>query len=239
VELSPKKFAFLTSILCHGVAFTVIMGVGITSRPEVQKRKEYPPVLTLISVPDVPPASPVRATVLVPPIIPKLAPVVAKATAPAAPIEPVKIAVVKQPSIPKVAPVVMATGSMPTSAIKDDSTVSPTIDGSSDSGKPDEGCITKMAQPEIIAMPNYFKNPDPSYPALARRRHQEGVVLLAVKVTAKGKAKGITVKKSSGFRLLDEAALKAVQDWEFQPARAGSLAVDSEIEVPVQFKLVP
>jgi protein TonB len=181
----------------------------------------------------------VRATVLVPPIIPKLAPVVAKATAPAAPIEPVKIAVVKQPSIPKVAPVVMATGSMPTSAIKDDSTVSPTIDGSSDSGKPDEGCITKMAQPEIIAMPNYFKNPDPSYPALARRRHQEGVVLLAVKVTAKGKAKGITVKKSSGFRLLDEAALKAVQDWEFQPARAGSLAVDSEIEVPVQFKLVP
>jgi protein TonB len=42
---------------------------------------------------------------------------------------------------------------------------------------------------------------------------------------------------SSGFPRLDEAALQAARSWEFEPARVGSLAVKSDIEVPVRFKL--
>jgi len=63
--------------------------------------------------------------------------------------------------------------------------------------------------------------------------------LLAVKITAQGRAERVEIKKSSGFSLLDNAAVEAVCDWEFQPARIGSLALESEIEVPVRFELTP
>jgi protein TonB len=84
-----------------------------------------------------------------------------------------------------------------------------------------------------------LKNPEPPYPPTARRRHQEGLVLLRVKVNPHGRALSVEIKNSSGFPLLDEAAQTAVRDWEFQPARLGLLAVESEIEVPVRFKLMP
>lgn len=89
----------------------------------------------------------------------------------------------------------------------------------------------------VLARPVYRRNPEPAYPAAARRRRQEGVTLLAVSVSASGRALRVAVKKSSGYQLLDEAAVGAVVDWEFEPARAGAVAVESEIEVPVRFVL--
>jgi TonB family protein len=80
--------------------------------------------------------------------------------------------------------------------------------------------------------------PAPAYPELARRRGQQGTVILAVKVAAAGRALRVEVKRSSGFILLDEAAARAVRNWEFEPARIHSRKVDSEIEIPVQFKIV-
>ena len=61
--------------------------------------------------------------------------------------------------------------------------------------------------------------------------------MLAVRVTADGRAARVEVKESSGFVALDEAAVDAVQKWEFIPARIGSRAMESEIEVPVRFQL--
>jgi protein TonB len=69
------------------------------------------------------------------------------------------------------------------------------------------------------------------------RRRQQGAVLLSVKVSAQGRALRVQVKESSGFPLLDRAAVHAVQNWEFEPARLGRVAVDSETEVPVRFQL--
>jgi periplasmic protein TonB len=89
----------------------------------------------------------------------------------------------------------------------------------------------------VKARPNYLKNPEPIYPLAARRRHQEGLVLLAVIATTRGRAARVEVKQSSRFPLLDETAIQAVRGWEFEPARIGALAVESEIEVPVRFKL--
>jgi outer membrane biosynthesis protein TonB len=37
--------------------------------------------------------------------------------------------------------------------------------------------------------------------------------------------------------LLNDAALQAMRYWEFEPARIGPSAMESEIEVPVRFKL--
>lgn len=111
------------------------------------------------------------------------------------------------------------------------------VRGDNNSPQPDKDAITKKAEVGVRAEPNYRKNPEPPYPLPARRRHEQGLVLLIVQVTAQGRAAKVDLKHSSGFPLLDAAALNAVRDWEFQPARVGSLPVESKIEVPVRFKL--
>jgi periplasmic protein TonB len=87
------------------------------------------------------------------------------------------------------------------------------------------------------AKPNYLKNPAPRYPEQARRNGQEGVVMLLARVDEKGIASDVMVKSSSGHPLLDESALKAVKRWKFNPARVGSVAIDSRVEIPVRFEL--
>jgi protein TonB len=67
--------------------------------------------------------------------------------------------------------------------------------------------------------------------------HQQGVVLLTVQVGADGHASDVTLSRSSGFPLLDQAALRTVRQWRFYPARAGGLPVASQVEVPVRFSL--
>ena len=88
-----------------------------------------------------------------------------------------------------------------------------------------------------MAKPNYLRNPPPKYPAESRKLHEEGVVLLKVSVTAEGRAADVRLQRSSGFTRLDEAALKAVRRWEFNPARSGATPVACVVEVPVRFGL--
>jgi protein TonB len=92
-----------------------------------------------------------------------------------------------------------------------------------------------MTMPQFTAA--YLHNPAPDYPAMARRQGMEGRVLLKVAVTAQGKAAQVLLHRSSGFPLLDNAARKAVQRWQFVPAKRGDKAVYAEVVVPVQFKL--
>src|SRR5437868_6972550 len=111
------------------------------------------------------------------------------------------------------------------------------VHGDGSSPEPGLDATTQKAQVDIKADPNYRTNPQPLYPTEARRRREQGLVLLTVKVTREGRAAEVKLKKTSGYSLLDDAAMKAVRHWEFVPARAGSLALESEVEVPVQFKL--
>lgn len=83
----------------------------------------------------------------------------------------------------------------------------------------------------------YLSNPPPDYPAVARRRGLEGVVLLSVLVSEAGLPKEIRLAKTSGAAVLDEAALEAVKGWKFVPARQGEQAVAAWVEVPIRFRL--
>ncbi len=80
-------------------------------------------------------------------------------------------------------------------------------------------------------------NPPPDYPAEARRKHQEGTVILRVIIEPDGRVAGATVARSSGFELLDRAALDAARVWRFLPARDGDAAVRCTADLPVEFVL--
>lgn len=84
---------------------------------------------------------------------------------------------------------------------------------------------------------NYLNNPPPHYPKRAQRHQQQGTVLLDVRVKTDGKPKAVMIAKSSGYRSLDQAALKAVRRWEFIPARRGSRPIEANVEVPITFKI--
>lgn len=90
---------------------------------------------------------------------------------------------------------------------------------------------------EIPARPRYRDNPPPPYPEQARRRRLEGTVVLEALVGGKGKVDDLTVHASSGHQLLDEAALRAVRDWLFEPGQRGGMPVTAKVLVPVRFAL--
>ena len=83
----------------------------------------------------------------------------------------------------------------------------------------------------------YLKNPAPEYPSLAQRRGWEGTVMLRVHVLANGKPGEIQIQKSSGRQQLDDAALNAVKQWSFVPAKQGDVAQDGWVSVPINFKI--
>jgi len=87
------------------------------------------------------------------------------------------------------------------------------------------------------ARANYLSNPRPDYPEEAKQMHQQGIVYLDVLVDADGRPNNVSVSRSSGYSLLDHAAVEAVRRWSFEPARAGGLAVSSRVEIPVRFSL--
>lgn len=80
-------------------------------------------------------------------------------------------------------------------------------------------------------------NPPPSYPEKARRAGQEGVVLIRVQIGADGHPSRVALKQSSGFPLLDDAALEAVRAWTFDPPRVGGLPSANRVDIPVRFAL--
>jgi TonB family protein len=87
------------------------------------------------------------------------------------------------------------------------------------------------------ARPNYGINPKPPYPKSARRRGQEGTVLLRVLVLEDGKVGEIELAGPSGYTVLDESALKAVKKWIFIPGKNGGEDISSWVEVPIKFQL--
>lgn len=97
-----------------------------------------------------------------------------------------------------------------------------------------EASRTATTSPEPL--PSY-SNPKPLYPELARKRGQEGRVLLSANIDEKGELTELRVDKSSGFSLLDEAALKAVRRWRFKPALRAGMPVKGTALIPIEFLL--
>lgn len=75
------------------------------------------------------------------------------------------------------------------------------------------------------------------YPDEARRKGLEGRVLLKVTISDQGTVTATEIVKSSGYDILDNAAIDSVNQWRFSPAQKNGKAVTSIMTVPIQFKL--
>ncbi len=83
----------------------------------------------------------------------------------------------------------------------------------------------------------YARTVTPRYPRRARRAGWEGTTVLKVLVNAEGAPGRVIVDRTSGFDILDSAAVNAVEHWRFHPARRGADAESSWVRVPVAFRL--
>ena len=87
-----------------------------------------------------------------------------------------------------------------------------------------------------IAPPAIRHEVQPDYTEEARRRRIEGEVVLEVIVLADGSVGDVRVLRSLGYGL-DEAAVRAMRDWRFVPARRQDVPVAVFVEVAMEFRL--
>lgn len=75
----------------------------------------------------------------------------------------------------------------------------------------------------------------PAYPILAARRGWTGTVVLLVEVSADGSVDQVTVETSSGYAILDDAAVRAVEQWRFAPAMLAGSPAQATVRKPIRF----
>ncbi len=97
--------------------------------------------------------------------------------------------------------------------------------------------VSAAAPPIQQARPDHAYSPRPDYPSLLREQGIVGTVWLKVKVETDGQAADVQISRSSGYRLFDDAASRAVQRWRFIPARRGETRLASWVEFAVRFTL--
>ncbi|WP_282267036.1 energy transducer TonB [Stenotrophomonas sp. PS02298] len=81
-------------------------------------------------------------------------------------------------------------------------------------------------------------NPMPDYPAAALNAGLEGDVIVRLQIDANGRVSQATVVGHEGGvdPALDQAAIQALQHWRFQPAMRDGRAINSVVQVPVEFR---
>lgn len=97
--------------------------------------------------------------------------------------------------------------------------------------------IPKVRASEPNYTVRYLYNPPPQYPWQARRMGIEGRVVLHVEILQDGSSGRIEIRQSSGHELLDQAAIKAVGGWRFDPARIAGSPIAAWADVPISFRL--
>ena len=86
-----------------------------------------------------------------------------------------------------------------------------------------------------VKMPVKMRDVDPTYPRIARVARVKGGVVLEAVIDTDGRVTDVRVVKS--VRLLDEAALDAVGQWRYEPARLNGIAVPVVATITVTFSL--
>jgi len=93
------------------------------------------------------------------------------------------------------------------------------------------------AAPKLVSSVEYVREPAAKYPSAARALKQHGTVTLRVLIDASGRAREVTVHRSSGHKLLDDAGRKAVLDGLYKPYTENGQAVPVYVFIPIEFSV--
>ncbi len=111
-------------------------------------------------------------------------------------------------------------------------------------GRPQDGALP-LPDPSMVRKPASLRGQARDfaavvracYPAGARRASEEGLLKLAVTIGAGGQVDSWRLAESTGFPRLDAAAQCVLEKLRFNAARDRGRAVQSEVMVPIVFRL--
>jgi protein TonB len=225
-EEQPETMAGLLLVLVitlHIAGYFIVQLTSSKPVPTPIKIMEVSMVAEPLPVADIPPPPPPPPPPPVKPVPPKPKPVVKPKP------------VIKKPVIAKTEPVYIPVDPSPKKAEVNPAPPAPPQPRVAPPAPPAPPAPAKFTEARVDA--GYGYNPKPKYPSIARSRGWEGKVVLQVRVSADGDAVSVSVSQSSGHDILDEAAVAAVEEWRFKPAKRGEEAVASTVSVPINFKL--
>ena len=88
-----------------------------------------------------------------------------------------------------------------------------------------------------VTQPTFAMQATHVYPPEAARRHQQGTVVLVLYINGSGTLDKVEIVKSSGFPLLDEAAIREMKLSRFEPAMDGAIPIRSRAQASVTYRL--
>jgi TonB family protein len=90
---------------------------------------------------------------------------------------------------------------------------------------------------EETHLPKLIRSVRPEYPEEAKKRGIEGLVILKAHVDKTGSVSEVKILRSSGYAILDSAAISGVMQYKFEPPLQGGEPISTWVTIPVKFKL--
>ncbi len=104
--------------------------------------------------------------------------------------------------------------------------------------RPEESVeIPVVAFWKVEKKPQPLYSPKPEYPEKARVAEMEGQAIVEALVDIDGKVIDTRLVKSSGFDILNQAAMNAARCWTFSPAEQRGKPVRVWVNIPFNFRL--
>ena len=99
-----------------------------------------------------------------------------------------------------------------------------------------------VVQKDVIIPPKQDKRypisaSDEIYPSMSKRLGEEGTVTLLLTLNEQGRVTEVSVKESSGFERLDNAAATDAKKWRFQPGTVNGKAASMQYPFRLVFKM--
>lgn len=95
--------------------------------------------------------------------------------------------------------------------------------------------------PPVVQLPSsnadYLQNPKPVYPAMSKRLGEQGKSVVRVLIGVDGLPKQASIRTSSGYERLDQAAIAAVMSWRYVPGKRNGVVEQMEFNVPINWVL--
>jgi TonB family protein len=97
--------------------------------------------------------------------------------------------------------------------------------------------ITDIDSVSVLVHPEMISLNDPRYPLEAIKNNTEGKVMVKILINKEGKVIKTIIDKSSGYRVLDDAAIAYSRELQFKPALMNSKPIDIWLSMGFNYKL--